>query len=73
VALFTPQHGANALTEMMLMHYTGSCSDIFKAAAEECDGLPLRPTPVIPGQTHSYLQTSTQPQKKKIIVVNIQK
>lgn len=51
--LFTPQHGANALTEMMLMHYTGSCPDIFKAAAEGCDGLPLRPTPVIPEQTHS--------------------
>lgn len=53
-ALFTPQHGANALTEMMLMHYTGSCSDIFRAAAEGCDGLPLRRTAVIPEQTHSY-------------------
>lgn len=44
-ALFTPQHGANALTEMMLMHYTGSCFDIFRATAEGCDGLPLRQTP----------------------------
>jgi len=42
------------------MHYTGSCSDIFKAAAEECDGLPLRPTPVIPGQTHNKHTTTKE-------------
>lgn len=42
-ALFTAQRSANALTEMMLMHYTGSCSDIFRAASEGYDGLPLSP------------------------------
>lgn len=52
-ALFTAQRGANALTEMMLMHYTGSCSDIFRAAAEGCDGLPLSPE-----QTNTLILTT---------------
>lgn len=51
--LFTAQRGANALTEMMLMHYTGSCSDIFRAAAEGCDGLPLSPE-----QTNTLILTT---------------